>query len=81
MKRAEPTRGDYRLLGEVWDEELAAPSVPREFGRQVLAAYQSGALSADRAVELLHGTLEAPDLPTPSETSLESLRSSFAPLP
>lgn len=80
MKRAEPTRGDYRLLGVTWDEELAAPSVPHEYGRQVLAAFRDGALSADRAVELLHGTLDAADLPTPSETSLESLRSSFAPL-
>lgn len=80
MRRAEPTRGDYRLLGEAWDEELAAPSVPREYGRQVLAAYQGGALSADRAVELLQGTLDAADLPTPSEISLDSLRSSFAPL-
>ncbi len=80
MKRAEPTRGDYQLLGETWDEELAAPDAPREYGRQVLAAYRDGALSADRTVELLHGTLAAAELPTPSETPLEGLRSSFAPL-
>lgn len=81
MKRAEPTRGDYTLLGETWDEELGPPSVPPEYSRQILAAYRDGALSADRALELLHGTLEAADLPTPPESPLESLRSIFAPLP
>jgi transcriptional regulator with XRE-family HTH domain/Zn-dependent peptidase ImmA (M78 family) len=81
LKRSEPTRGDYALLGEVWLEELAAPSVPRRYGRQVLTAYLDGALTDDRTVELLRGTLTAADLPTPPQSPLESLRSAFAPLP
>src|SRR5690606_17572544 len=80
MKRAEPTRGDYHLPSQGLDEEPGAPDGPREYSHQVLVAYQGGALSADRAVELLHGTLDAPDLPAPSDTALENLRSSFAPL-
>lgn len=81
LKRSEPTRGDYALLGEAWIEELAAPSIPRPYGQQVLSAYIDGALTAERTVELLHETLPTGELPTPRQSPLESLRSAFAPLP
>ena len=60
---APPRRADYLELGLDVIPELAPPSVPRLYGAAVVKAYRRLAISADRAVELLHGALARADLP------------------
>lgn len=59
-----PSRGDFLAAGETWDEELAAPAIPRKYATEVLAAYASGMIAGPRALDLLRGTLTAEDLPS-----------------
>jgi transcriptional regulator with XRE-family HTH domain/Zn-dependent peptidase ImmA (M78 family) len=80
LKRAEPTKGDYIALGETWTSELAAPSVPVEYTRNVLTAYVAGKLTAERTVELLRNTLTADELPNRVPEPLEMFRGAFDPL-
>jgi Zn-dependent peptidase ImmA (M78 family)/DNA-binding XRE family transcriptional regulator len=75
-----PTSADFIALGERWEAELEAPSVPPEYGKRVLGAYQGGKLSASRTVELLWGTVEIEDLPEQRAVPLDSLRRDFDPL-
>jgi Zn-dependent peptidase ImmA (M78 family)/transcriptional regulator with XRE-family HTH domain len=75
-----PTAADFIALGERWVAELEAPTVPPEYGRRVISAYQSGKLSASRTVELLCGTVSLADLPEQRAVPLDSLRRDFEPL-
>ncbi len=76
-----PTAADFFEVGERWESELDPPSVPREYGRCVLSAYRSGRLTAERAVELLWGTVDASELPEQFNVPLEGLHREFEPLP
>lgn len=49
--------------------------------RRVLGAYRSGRLSAERAVDLLWGTVNENDLPEQQDIPLDGLRREFQPLP
>lgn len=72
-----PTRADYLELGESWVEELVAPAVPPRYGQRIVAAYRSGKLTADRTLELLHGTASREELPERSPIPVEALRREF----
>lgn len=72
-----PTAVDFIALGERWQAELEAPSVPPEYGKRVLAAYRAGKLSGARTVELLWGTVMIEDLPEQRTVPLDSLRREF----
>jgi Zn-dependent peptidase ImmA (M78 family)/DNA-binding XRE family transcriptional regulator len=74
---APPTGADFVALGERWEAELEAPTVPPEYGKRVLGAYRAGKLSAARTVELLWGTVAIEDLPEQRVVPLESLRREF----
>jgi Zn-dependent peptidase ImmA (M78 family)/DNA-binding XRE family transcriptional regulator len=78
---APPNAADFIALGERWEAELEAPSVPPEYGKRVIGAYQAGRLSASRTVELLWGTVTIEDLPEQRAVPLESLRREFDHLP
>lgn len=79
LRRAEPTRGDYVVLGETWTEELMAPLVPTGYARSVLAAYSGGRLTPERTVELLAGSLTVDDLPARPAATWDELRAAFDP--
>ena len=59
-----PTRGDFQLvLGDDPLPDLARGEVGPAWRSAVLAAWTSAAITASRAVELLHGGLAADELP------------------
>jgi len=74
----EPVQGDYRRLGLSWVDELGSPYVSPCFAAACINGYVSGALTKDRVVELLRGTLAAEELPHQAPPSLDSLRNAFA---
>jgi Zn-dependent peptidase ImmA (M78 family) len=76
-----PTAADFVELGEWWVSELEPPAVPPEYGRRVLAAYRGGRLTAERATELLWGTVRAKELPERHAIPLQGLRRELDPLP
>lgn len=76
-----PTGADFVELGERWVSELDPPAVPPEYGRRVLAAYRGGRLTAERATELLWGTVRAEELPERQAVPLQGLRRELDPLP
>ena len=75
-----PGRADFVELGEQWVPELAAPSVPPQFGRRILSGYRRGKLSRARTLELLWGTVADDELPAQDEIPLEAYRREFEPL-
>lgn len=75
-----PTISDSLELGERWVEELNPPSVPTEYARRIIKAYKSAKLTAERAAELLKGTLSEDQLPEPGRIPLDAFRREFEPL-
>lgn len=80
LARRPPTAADAIALGERWVAELEAPSVPPEYGRRVMNAYEHGKLTADRTAELLWGTVTLTDLPEQRAVPLESFRRDLEPM-
>ena len=76
-----PTGADFVELGERWIPELDPPAVPPEYGRRVLAAYRAGRLTAERATELLWGTVHTEKLPERHAVPLHGLRRELDALP
>src|SRR5699024_9785294 len=64
-----PTRGDFLAIsGATPAPDLATGATASQWKRAVLAAYEHAAISAPRAVELLHGEVTTADeLPTRTE--------------
>lgn len=77
LTNAPPNAADFVALGERWEAELEAPTVPPQYGVRVMSAYQAGRLSASRTVELLWGTVSIEELPEQRVLPLESLRREF----
>lgn len=72
--RAElPTRADYLEHGIATVVELEPPSVPPAYAAAVVRAYRSYRIGGSRAIELLHGTLSADELPVTDEYPPEAL--------
>ncbi len=61
--------------------DVDAPLVPRGYAAAVVRALRRGKLGPARALELLHGTLDARDLPPERPLSLESMTSEIDVLP
>lgn len=72
-----PSRADYLENGLTLREELAPPEVPPGFAQAVIRAYKRHKISAERALELLHGKLSAVDLPPSDGVPLESMHTQF----
>jgi Zn-dependent peptidase ImmA (M78 family)/transcriptional regulator with XRE-family HTH domain len=77
LKVMRPSRADYLEWGVSVREDLAPAAVPPRFAQAVVRAYKRHKVSAARALELLHGTLRAAELPAEDKVPLESMRSQF----
>ncbi|WP_369374650.1 helix-turn-helix domain-containing protein [Promicromonospora sp. Populi] len=77
LSQDEPRAGDYLRLGLSWPDDLAGPYLSPGFAAACINAYASGQLTADRALELLRGTLTEAGLPRQDRSGLEDLRRSF----
>lgn len=76
LSRSEPRSGDFLRLGRGWVEELAGPYVSPRFAAAAVNGFVAGRITADRATELLRGTIAKDDLPVASP-SLDDLTRSF----
>lgn len=72
-----PTRSDLLERGLFIVEELAPPTVSPLFVNAVLRAYRGSKITAERAIELLRGTLARDDLPAVDIVPPEALRAEF----
>ena len=70
-----PTSADWTELGIAPIPERPAPVIPLTVGTAVIKAYKRFDLTAERAVDLLHGTVAEEDLPLPNPIPLEALTS------
>lgn len=77
LQQRRPTTVDYVELGISFGEELVPPRIPQAFAQATLRAYRKNKIGADRAVELLRGTISADDLPAPYELPMEGLGVDF----
>lgn len=63
-----PTRSEFmEAVGWAPQPDLEAIRVPPRYAHAVMEAWRRGALTATRAVELMHGQISAADLPTDVE--------------
>ncbi len=72
-----PTPADYFELGVRFTSELDAVALSPAYAQASIRAYRRGVISADRAVELLHGTVTSDDLPRPLEMPIDALAAEF----
>jgi transcriptional regulator with XRE-family HTH domain len=62
--RSSPTRSEFmEAVGWAPQPDLEAIRVPPRYAHAVIEAWRKGAITATRAVELLHGQINADDLP------------------
>ena len=70
--RSTPTRSEFmEAVGWAPQLDLEAIRVPPRYAHAVLAAWRKGALTATRAIELMHGQIAAADLPAGIEAEIE----------
>jgi len=72
-----PTVADYLEVGVRFQEELQPIALAPAYSQAAIRAYRRGVISADRAVELLRGTIVADELPQPQEAPIEALVPEF----
>lgn len=75
-----PTRANYLEEGLHIVEELIPPALPTAYVRGVLTAYRRQRISKARALEMLHGAVDADDLPSVSTVPIDALRPELDPL-
>lgn len=73
-----PRQGEFAKLELVRRDEPTTPYLSPGFVAQVLRAYSTENLTAERTLELLRGTMLLDDLPPMEPTTIERFRSSFA---
>lgn len=70
--RSSPTRTEFmEAVGWAPQPDLGAIRVPPHYAHAVMEAWRNGAITATRAVELMHGQITAADLPTGPEADAE----------
>ena len=70
--RSAPTRSEFmEAVGWAPQPDLEAIRVPPRYAHAVMEAWRKGALTATRAVELMHGQITVADLPTGVEADVE----------
>ena len=70
--RCSPTRSEFmEAVGWAPQPDLEAVRVPPHYAHAVIAAWRKGAITATRAVELMHGQITAADLPADIEADVE----------
>jgi transcriptional regulator with XRE-family HTH domain/Zn-dependent peptidase ImmA (M78 family) len=73
VRNVTTTRADIIEYDLVVPSDLEATTLPRPYEKAVLALYRSERISGDRALELLHGTVDGgalPQLPPVSESEI-----------
>jgi len=73
IRQVRTTKADIIELDLVPSDEFAAPYLPRGYEQAVLRLYRQEMISADRAIELMFGTLDEeslPELPTLAEDAI-----------
>lgn len=73
IRRSRTTRADIVDFGLQIPHDLEAASVPRPYAQAVLRAYRDERLSRERALDLLRGTFDEDDLPTPRQRREDEL--------
>ncbi len=73
LSRRKPTRIDFLERELAIRDDLSPPLVPPGYAAAVIRALKKGKVSADRALEFLHGTIREQDLPTEKPLSLEAM--------
>lgn len=68
------SRSELAELGLFIVDEMAPPTMSPDYTAAVLAALRKQKIGASRAVELLHGALNAHELPEADDVPLEALR-------
>jgi transcriptional regulator with XRE-family HTH domain/Zn-dependent peptidase ImmA (M78 family) len=70
--RSSPTRTEFmEAVGWAPQPDLGAIRVPPHYAHAVMEAWRNGAITAARAVELMHGQITVVDLPAEPETDAE----------
>lgn len=70
--RSSPARSEFmEAVGWAPQPDLEAIRVPPRYAHAVMEAWRIGAITATRAVELMHGQITAADLPAGFETDAE----------
>jgi transcriptional regulator with XRE-family HTH domain/Zn-dependent peptidase ImmA (M78 family) len=70
--RSTPTRGEFmEAVGWAPQPDLASIRVPPAYAHAVMEAWKRGAVTATRAVELMHGQISVADLPAGVEADVE----------
>jgi transcriptional regulator with XRE-family HTH domain/Zn-dependent peptidase ImmA (M78 family) len=70
--RSSPTRSEFmEALGWAPQPDLESIRVPPLYAHAVMEAWKQGAITAARAVELMHGQIAAADLPAGVEADVE----------
>jgi transcriptional regulator with XRE-family HTH domain/Zn-dependent peptidase ImmA (M78 family) len=70
--RSTPTRSEFmEAVGWAPQPDLEAVRVPPRYAHAVMEAWRRGALTATRAVELMHGQIAIADLPMGTEADVE----------
>jgi Zn-dependent peptidase ImmA (M78 family)/DNA-binding XRE family transcriptional regulator len=70
--QSSPTRSEFmEALGWAPQPDLEAVRVPPHYAHAVMVAWRTGAVTATRAVELMHGQITAADLPAGIEADVE----------
>jgi len=70
--RSSPARSEFmEAVGWAPQPDLEAVRVPPHYAHAVIAAWRKGAITATRAVELMHGQITATDLPAGIEADAE----------
>jgi Zn-dependent peptidase ImmA (M78 family)/DNA-binding XRE family transcriptional regulator len=77
LESRRPTRADYFETGVRYEEELEPIALAPAYCQAAVRAFRRGLISADRAVELLRGTVTIDDLPRPYEMPVEALAPEF----
>jgi transcriptional regulator with XRE-family HTH domain/Zn-dependent peptidase ImmA (M78 family) len=70
--RSSPTRSEFmEAVGWAPQPDLEAIRVPPRYAHAVMEAWRKGAITATRAVELMHGQINADDLPAGIDADVE----------
>ncbi len=77
LQSRRPTRGDYLEVGARCTEEMRPVALASAYSQATVRAFRRGLISADRAVELLRGTIASEDLPRPHEAPVAALSPEF----
>jgi hypothetical protein len=81
LSRVKPTRLEFVELELNIRNDVPAPLVPPGYAAAVVRALKRGKIGQNRAIELLHGTMNERDLPPERQLALEAMTAELEVLP